>query len=49
MENTPSGFIGFIARGSLVKQILAGLMAGIVLALVSTKAAIAVGVTYSIR
>jgi serine/threonine transporter len=43
MENTPSGFIEFIARGSLVKQILAGLIAGIVLALVSTKAAIAVG------
>ncbi|CNI42950.1 serine/threonine transporter SstT [Yersinia pekkanenii] len=43
MEKTQSGFIGFIARGSLVKQIIIGLVAGIVLALVSTQAAIAVG------
>ncbi|AJJ65111.1 serine/threonine transporter SstT [Yersinia aldovae] len=43
MEKTPSGFIGLIARGSLVKQILVGLIAGIVLALVSTQAAMAVG------
>ncbi|CFQ10181.1 TPA: serine/threonine transporter SstT [Yersinia enterocolitica] len=43
MENTQSGFIGFIIRGSLVKQILVGLIAGIILALVSTQAALAVG------
>ncbi|WP_271293268.1 serine/threonine transporter SstT [Yersinia mollaretii] len=43
MEKTPSGFIGFIIRGSLVKQILVGLVAGIILALVSTPAAMAVG------
>ena len=43
MDKTPSGFIGFIIRGSLVKQILVGLIAGIILALVSTQAAIAVG------
>lgn len=43
MENTQSGFIGFIIRGSLVKQILVGLIAGILLALVSTQAAMAVG------
>ncbi|CNI50606.1 serine/threonine transporter SstT [Yersinia massiliensis] len=43
MDKTPSGFIGFIVRGSLVKQILVGLIAGIILALVSTQAAIAVG------
>lgn len=43
MEKTPSGFIGFIIRGSLVKQILVGLIAGIILALVSTQAALAVG------
>ncbi|HEN3566628.1 TPA: serine/threonine transporter SstT [Yersinia enterocolitica] len=43
MEKTQSGFIGFIIRGSLVKQILAGLIAGIILALVSTQAALAVG------
>ncbi|WP_145520977.1 serine/threonine transporter SstT [Yersinia mollaretii] len=43
MEKTPSGFIGFIVRGSLVKQILVGLVAGIILALVSTQAAMAVG------
>ncbi|MCB5302338.1 serine/threonine transporter SstT [Yersinia bercovieri] len=43
MEKTPSGFIGFIIRGSLVKQILVGLIAGIILALVSTPAAMAVG------
>ena len=43
MEKTPSGFIGFIARGSLVKQILVGLVAGIILAVVSTPAAAAVG------
>ncbi|EEQ08659.1 Serine/threonine transporter sstT [Yersinia mollaretii ATCC 43969] len=43
MEKTPSGFIGFIIRGSLVKQILIGLVAGIILALVSTPAAMAVG------
>ncbi|WP_145591237.1 serine/threonine transporter SstT [Yersinia rochesterensis] len=42
MENTQSGFIGFIIRGSLVKQILVGLIAGIILALVSTQAALAV-------
>ncbi|MBW5819828.1 serine/threonine transporter SstT [Yersinia enterocolitica] len=40
---TQSGFIGFIIRGSLVKQILVGLIAGIILALVSTQAALAVG------
>lgn len=43
MEKTQSGFIGFIIRGSLVKQILVGLIAGIILALVSTQAALAVG------
>ncbi|MBW5827091.1 serine/threonine transporter SstT [Yersinia kristensenii] len=43
MEKTQSGFIGFIIRGSLVKQILVGLIAGIILALVSTQAAMAVG------
>ncbi|UNK23932.1 serine/threonine transporter SstT [Yersinia intermedia] len=43
MEKTPSGFIGFITRGSLVKQILVGLVAGIILAVVSTPAAAAVG------
>ncbi|CQD42656.1 serine/threonine transporter SstT [Yersinia mollaretii] len=43
MEKTPSGFIGFIVRGSLVKQIVVGLVAGIILALVSTQAAMAVG------
>ncbi len=43
MEKTPTGFIGFIARGSLVKQILVGLVAGIILAVVSTPAAAAVG------
>ncbi len=43
MEKTQSGFIGFIIRGSLVKQILAGLIAGIILALVSTQAALAAG------
>ncbi|CNH00704.1 serine/threonine transporter SstT [Yersinia thracica] len=43
MEKTQSGFIGFIIRGSLVKQILVGLIAGIALALVSTQAALAVG------
>lgn len=43
MEKTPSGFIGFIIRGSLVKQILVGLIAGIILALVSTQTALAVG------
>ncbi|WP_019212486.1 serine/threonine transporter SstT [Yersinia massiliensis] len=43
MDKRPSGFIGFIVRGSLVKQILVGLIAGIILALVSTQAAIAVG------
>lgn len=42
MEKTQSGFIGFITRGSLVKQILVGLIAGIILALVSTRAALAV-------
>lgn len=43
MEKTQSGFMGFIIRGSLVKQILLGLIAGIILALVSTQAALAVG------
>ncbi|EKN5074970.1 serine/threonine transporter SstT [Yersinia enterocolitica] len=43
MEKTQSGFIGFIIRGSLVKQILVGLIAGIILALVSIQAALAVG------
>lgn len=43
MEKTQSGFIRFIIRGSLVKQILVGLIAGIILALVSTQAALAVG------
>ncbi|AHM72132.1 serine/threonine transporter SstT [Yersinia hibernica] len=43
MEKTQSGFIGFIIRGSLVKQILVGLIAGIILALISTQAALAVG------
>ncbi|EOU3061365.1 TPA: serine/threonine transporter SstT [Yersinia enterocolitica] len=43
MEKTQFGFIGFIIRGSLVKQILVGLIAGIILALVSTQAALAVG------
>ncbi len=43
MEKTQSGFIGFIIRGSLVKQILVGLIAGIILALISTQAAMAVG------
>ncbi|CNE60402.1 serine/threonine transporter SstT [Yersinia rohdei] len=43
MEKTQSGFIGYIIRGSLVKQILVGLIAGIILALVSTPAALAVG------
>jgi serine/threonine transporter len=43
MEKTPSGFIEFIIRGSLVKQILVGLIAGIILSLVSSQAAMAVG------
>ncbi|CNC52585.1 serine/threonine transporter SstT [Yersinia frederiksenii] len=48
MEKTQSGFIGFIIRGSLVKQILVGLIAGIILALVSTQAALAVGLLGSL-
>ncbi|CNI69857.1 serine/threonine transporter SstT [Yersinia frederiksenii] len=48
MEKTQSGFIGFIIRGSLVKQILVGLIAGIILALVSPQAALAVGLLGSL-
>ncbi|WP_145508553.1 serine/threonine transporter SstT [Yersinia alsatica] len=48
MEKTQSGFIGFIIRGSLVKQILVGLIAGIILALVSTQGALAVGLLGSL-
>ncbi|WP_131808201.1 cation:dicarboxylate symporter family transporter, partial [Yersinia pestis] len=48
MEKTQSVFIRFIVNGSLVKQILIGLVAGIVLALVSTPAAIAVGLLGSL-
>ncbi|CRG52107.1 serine/threonine transporter SstT [Yersinia wautersii] len=48
MEKTQSVFIRFIVNGSLVKQILIGLVAGIILALVSTPAAIAVGLLGSL-
>ncbi|EHD23203.1 MULTISPECIES: serine/threonine transporter SstT [Brenneria] len=43
MENQQSRFLQYITRGSLVQQILLGLVAGIILASVSTKAAIAAG------
>lgn len=43
MENTQSGLMRFIVRGSLVKQILIGLVAGIILASVSPPAALVVG------
>ncbi|CPR14497.1 serine/threonine transporter SstT [Brenneria goodwinii] len=43
MENQQSRFLQYITRGSLVQQILFGLAAGIILASVSTQAAIAAG------
>lgn len=43
MENQQSRFLQYITRGSLVQQILFGLVAGIILASVSTQAAIAAG------
>ncbi|STU57272.1 Sodium:dicarboxylate symporter [Klebsiella variicola] len=39
----PSGWISRLAQGSLVKQILIGLVLGVLLALVSKPTAIAVG------
>lgn len=43
MENKQSGLIAYLSRGSLVKQILVGLLAGIALASVSPASAVAVG------
>lgn len=43
METKQPRFLQLIARGSLVKQILVGLVAGIILASISTQAALAVG------
>ncbi|MBJ7222559.1 MULTISPECIES: serine/threonine transporter SstT [unclassified Brenneria] len=43
MENQQSRFLQYITRGSLVQQILLGLVAGIILASVSTPAALAAG------
>ncbi|QTF10068.1 serine/threonine transporter SstT [Brenneria izadpanahii] len=48
MENKQSRFLQYITRGSLVQQILFGLVAGIILASVSTKAAIAAGLLGSL-
>lgn len=42
-QTRPSGLLQRLAQGSLVKQILLGLVLGVVLALVSKPAAIAVG------
>lgn len=42
-QHASSGFIRFLTRGSLVKQILIGLILGIALALVSKPAAEATG------
>ncbi|WP_409311310.1 serine/threonine transporter SstT [Pectobacterium sp. B1J-3] len=43
MEKNKSRFLQYITQGSLVQQILLGLVAGIILASISTPAAIAVG------
>lgn len=43
MEKNKSRFLQYITQGSLVQQILLGLIAGIILASVSTQAAIAAG------
>lgn len=43
METKQPRFLQLITRGSLVKQILVGLVAGIILASISTQAALAVG------
>ncbi|ANI30204.1 serine/threonine protein kinase [Yersinia entomophaga] len=43
MENKKSGLFHYLSHGSLVKQILVGLVAGIILASVSQSAAVAVG------
>lgn len=45
----PSGWISRLAQGSLVKQILIGLVLGVLLALVSKPTAIAVGLLYPVR
>lgn len=42
-QTPPSGLLQRLAQGSLVKQILIGLVLGVLLALVSKPAAIAVG------
>lgn len=45
----PSGWISRLAQGSLVKQILIGLVLGVLLALVSKPTAIAVGLLHPVR
>ncbi|PWC15514.1 serine/threonine transporter SstT [Brenneria roseae subsp. roseae] len=48
MEKNKSRFLQYITQGSLVQQILLGLIAGIILASVSTQAAIAAGLLGSL-
>ena len=43
MKNRPSAFTRYLMHGSLVQQIVIGLIAGVILASVSTPAALAVG------